>query len=154
MIGLRSNVSRIVPMAARSARQRECDADEAGWELQIRRMAKHGTRQIEPPVTVPAAATTQIMEVVSKIGRHDVLLLPRTLPIGTGDDPEDLACGRCSTIVAAGLSRTAARNRHPEGKRVVVRCTCKALNLLCGVARGSRKAGRRAGSSLPAPSAA
>ena len=122
-------------MPERASWQRERDEEEAAWEAQLRRMAKYQTREIEPAAApAPAPPVRTAMDVVSGRKRHDFLLLPRRLPIVTGSESEDLACGKCGTVIAARTSRETARRRHPEGDRLVVRCTCKALNLLCGKA--------------------
>lgn len=147
MIGLRTNLSRRPPpqMPERTARQREREADEARWEAQIRRMAAPRTREAKPVVAVclPAPSTTAL-ELASGLKRHDNLLLPKALPVIAGGDAEDLACGRCGAILASRTSRQTARSRHPAGRRLVVRCTCRALNLLWGKA-GRRRARRNEG---------
>lgn len=144
MIGLRTNASRGPPrpMPERLAGRRERDAEEARWEAQLRRMATCRPREVERIASPPAPVRTAL-DVVGGMLRHDALLLPRTLPIATGSEAEDLLCGRCGTVIAARLSREAARGRHPEGRRLVVRCTCKALNLLSG------SAGRRTSYRVP-----
>ena len=135
MIGLRTNASRGAPppLPERTARRRERDAEEARWEAQLGRMAARRPREVERIVSLPAPARTAL-DLVSRVLRHDALLLPRTLPFATGSDGEDLVCGRCGAVIAARLDREAARGRHPEGRRLLVRCTCRALNLLSGEA--------------------
>lgn len=136
MIGLTGNLSRGRPAAisGRTARQRECDAEDARWEMQIRKMTKHGMRGVEPVAAAPPAPIRTALAVVGKVKRHDLLLIPRTLPIAVGDEPEDLACGRCAKVIASGTSPASLRDRHPEGDKLIVRCTCKALNLLSATA--------------------
>lgn len=145
MIGLRTNLSRRPPpLPGPTARQREREADEARWEAQIRRLAALGTREAGPVAARLPALSTTALDLAAGMTRHDTLLLPRTLPLITGSEAEDLACGRCGAVIASRTSRQTARSRHPGGRRLVVRCTCRALNLLWGRA-GRRRAGRNAG---------
>jgi hypothetical protein len=147
MIGLRTNAARGAPplMPERVAWRRERDAEEARWEAQLGRMATRRPKEVERIVSPPAPVRTALY-VVGGMLRHDSLLLPRILPIATGSDAEDLVCGKCGAVIAARLSRAAARCRHPEGRRLVVRCTCKALNLLSGrTGKREPRARRRAG---------
>jgi hypothetical protein len=39
-------------------------------------------------------------------------------------------CGKCGDVIGSRISPATARREHPEGERLVVRCTCGALNLL------------------------
>jgi len=145
MIGLSTIASCRRPplLPGRSARQRERDAEEAGWEARLRQLPKHATRHVDPvPVSAPAPLRT-VLDLVTGVDRHDMLLIPRTLPIAVGGDGEDLACGQCACVIASGTSRASARGRYPEGDRLVVRCTCRALNLLSGQA-GPRSSFRQA----------
>jgi hypothetical protein len=113
----------------RGARERECDEEEAGWEAQLRRMAeraKYSERVLEQ-VVAPARI---VLEIVGGVTRQDSLLLPRTLPVLTGDEHENLVCGKCSEVIGFRTSAASCRRLHPEGDRVIVRCPCGALNLL------------------------
>jgi hypothetical protein len=145
MIRLRGNAAcHTPPPVGRTARQREGDADDARWAMQIMTMARHETRTIEPPVAASPAPIRTILDIVSKVKRHDMLLIPRVLPIAAGSESEDLLCGRCAGLVASGTSRKSLRQLHPEGDNLIARCTCKALNLLCSVA-GVHSGYRRTG---------
>lgn len=146
MIRLRDNASCQRPAAPveRTARQREGDVQDARWATQIRNMAKHETRTFEPRITASPSPTRTILDIVSKVRRHDMLLIPRVLPIAAGSEPEDLLCGRCAELVASGTSRKSLRQRYPEGDNLIARCTCRALNLLCSVA-GVHSGYRRTG---------
>jgi len=143
VIRLRTNPSCRAPptLTARAAWQHQ-RADEAGWEAQIRRMAKLQTREAKTAVTSAVPPIVMALVVIKAIKRLDTLLIPRDLPLAVGIDAEDLVCGGCGTIIASRISRESARRRHPEGERVVVRCSCRALNLLHGAAAPAA-AGRR-----------
>ena len=127
----------------RDAWRRECVAEEAGWEAQLRKMAGHQTRHADP-VRSRAAPLLTALQIVRLPTRHDSLLLPRSLPIFTGNDAEDLVCGKCADVIARRASPPAARCRYPEGDRLIVRCTCGALNVLGqAAANGEGSASRR-----------
>lgn len=129
-------------MLMRATRQKECDAEEARWEAQLRKMAKRESKHVEPIRAPRAVAVRSILKLVAEVTRHDALLLPRTLPLLTGADDRDLACGKCSDVIGARMTSASARSEYPEGERVIVRCTCGALNLLChtlGARGGSRR---------------
>jgi len=70
------------------------------------------------------------LPLTSRVGHRDLLLLPRTLPALTGTGLENLICGKCCALVGSRLSCRTARREHPEGSRLVIRCTCGALNLV------------------------
>lgn len=121
----------------RAARQRERAAEEAGWEAQLRRMAGRA-KYSEPAIKRVVASVRMALEIVGGVTRRDSLLLPRTLPVFTGNEHEDLVCGKCSEIIGLRASAPSCRRLHPEGDRVIVRCTCGALNLLYQVERSRR----------------
>jgi RNase P subunit RPR2 len=81
-----------------------------------------------PPVHPPCPPTR--LSLIARVTRRDQLLIPRILPALTGTGPESLACGKCSGLIVSGLTCRTARREHPEGSRLVIRCTCGALNLL------------------------
>jgi hypothetical protein len=114
----------------RAAWQRACAADEARWEAQIRRMAGHAAEGSMPPVSRGPAPIRTALEVAGGVTRRDVLIMPRTLPGFSGEENEDLVCGKCGDVIGLRISPVTARREHPEGERLVVRCTCGALNLL------------------------
>ncbi len=136
MIGLTGNLSRGAPaaIAGRTARQREADAEDARWEMQIRKMTRHSVRAADPAVAPRPAPVRTALHIVSKVRRHDMLLIPRVLPIAAGGEPQDLVCGKCAKVIASGTSPASVRRLHPEGDTLIVRCPCGALNLLCGIA--------------------
>ena len=114
----------------RAARQLECRADEARWEAQLRKLA--GRQPIaDRPVAAPRFALVRTaLELATRVSRRDALIIPRTLPAFSGNGIEDLVCGQCSDVIGMGVTLRVARREHPEGDRLVVRCTCGALNLL------------------------
>jgi hypothetical protein len=114
----------------RAAWRRRCDADEARWEAQIRKMAGHKAAESPPPVSSGPAPIRTALIVAGGVTRRDALILPRTLPTFSGDENEDLVCGKCGDVIGLGISPVTARREHPEGERLMVRCTCGALNLL------------------------
>ena len=131
MIGVRENLRGHMPppLSDRAVRLgRERAAQEAQWEAQLRKMASHKAPESRI-FSLPTPVRT-LLDVLSGRKRHDTILLPRTLPVITGSETEDLACGKCGNVIAARVSRDSVRGRHPEGDRLVVRCTCRALNLL------------------------
>jgi hypothetical protein len=114
----------------RAAWRRASDADDARWEAQIRNMADPAVEESRPPLgRIPAPIRTAL-EVAAGVTRRDVLIMPRTLPSFSGDENEDLVCGRCGDVIGFRISPVTARRKHPEGERLLVRCTCGALNLL------------------------
>jgi hypothetical protein len=114
----------------RVAWRREEAADEARWEAQLRRMPKHATRHNEPVADGPPASTHGVLEVAHGLTQFDTLLTPRTLPLFTGDEAGDFACGRCAVVIGSRTSLATVRDRHPDGERLLVRCTCGAWNVL------------------------
>jgi hypothetical protein len=140
-----------------NAARRAHSAEEARWEAQIRTMARHEPRESAPAVIALPPPVRVILPVVNGMKRHDALLIPRTLPAMTGSGGEDLACGKCGSVIASRTDREAARRRHPEGDRLIVRCTCRALNLLSPIPgiRSGYRAGQavrvHSGSRSPGP---
>ncbi len=122
-------------MLDRAARRRECDADEARWEAQLRRILKHETRHPDPVADRRLATVPRSLEVVVGVTRHDSLLIPRTLPAFIGGEREDLLCGKCSDVIGSQTTPPTARRQHPEGDRLIIRCTCGALNLISRTSR-------------------
>lgn len=116
---------------------RDCAAEEARWEAQIRMMAQMKRQERPaPPATAPAPVQTTL-DVVDGMTRYDNLVIARALPLAVGSDAEDLTCGKCGGVIAARASRETVRNRYPQGDRLLIRCSCRAINVLCG------EAGRR-----------
>jgi hypothetical protein len=113
-----------------SAWRRRCDADEARWEAQIRKMTGRAAEELKSSVASGPAPIRTALEVAIGVTRRDALIMPRTLPTFSGDENEDLVCGTCGDVIGFRISPVTARREHPEGERLVVRCTCGALNLL------------------------
>jgi hypothetical protein len=89
--------------------------------------------EMKPQEPAPAASKVTIqLEVVDGMTRYDNLIIPRALPVTMGCEDEDLACGRCGDVIASRASRDTVRRNYPQGDRVVIRCTCRALNVICG----------------------
>ena len=109
-------------------RRSECGEDELRWEKQIRALTEQRVGRIVPTIHQPCAPTR--LALTSRVTRRDHLLLPRALPALTGTGPANLVCGKCSEVIGSGLTCLAARREHPEGSRLVIRCTCGALNLV------------------------
>jgi hypothetical protein len=132
MIGMRNNRSGLTtpsPLSDEGARRRlECAADEARWAAKLRATAKTKAREPAPG----AAPVTILLDVVDGMTRYDNLIMPRALPIAVGCEGEDLACGKCGDVIASRAGRDTVRRNYPQGDRVVIRCTCRALNVLCG----------------------
>jgi hypothetical protein len=72
------------------------------------------------------------LEIVAKASARDAVLLAKTLPAFSGSETEDLICGGCGQTIAAGVSARTLRRSHPEGNRLIVRCACKAYNVVAG----------------------
>lgn len=106
----------------------ESEEEQLRWEEQIRALSRRTTARTVPSAH-PQCKPTRLA-LTSRVGHCDVLLLPRTLPALTGTGPESLICGKCSSLIGSGLGCRAARRDHPEGGRLVIRCTCGALNLI------------------------
>lgn len=127
----RSSASRFRQPAgtARSTRQREWDSDQAAWEARLRALSGRQAVEDKPMRAAPLDPT--ILQPAGRITRLDALLLPRSLPVFVGTEQGDLACAGCAAIIGRAISARTARRAHPEGDRLVVRCTCGAINLVC-----------------------
>ena len=114
--------------SAPSARQREWDDDQAAWEARLRSLAGRVASEQTAPAEPPPAPN--ILEPAGRVSRLDALLLPRSLPALVGAERGDLACGGCLEIVGRSITARTARRKHPEGDRLVLRCTCGTVNLV------------------------
>jgi hypothetical protein len=114
---------------ARSARQREWEADQAAWEAKLRKLAGRLAVEGKPASRIPHEP--RILEPAGRAKPLDALLLPRSLPALVGTEQSDLACFGCAGIIGQAITARTARREHPEGARLVARCTCGALNLVC-----------------------
>lgn len=114
----------------RAIRQHECNMDEARWEAQLRKLARRKPIEEKRPPPARPSLVQSPLELTARVTSRDVLLIPRHLPAFTGDEHQDLTCGRCSSVIGSGIALRTARREHPEGDRLVVRCLCGALNLL------------------------
>jgi hypothetical protein len=138
MIGLKDNRYRRLPrpLSAEGLRQRRDRAiEEALWEKMLSVTAT--VKPVDSPPRQTSASVRTLLDVVDGMTRYDHLVMPRALPVAVGSDDEDLACGKCAETIASRSSREAIRRDHPQGDRLVIRCTCRALNVVCG------EAGRR-----------
>jgi hypothetical protein len=127
---MKTSINAAADQIERAAWRRRSDADEARWEAQIRKMASHAAEEPRPPVSHGPVPIRTALEVAGGVTRRDALIMPRTLPTFSGDENENLVCGKCGDIIGFGISPVTARREHPEGERLVVRCTCGALNVL------------------------
>lgn len=127
---MKTSLNPAVDKFERAAWRRRCDADEARWEAQIRNMAGLAAEESRPLAGNGPAATRTALEVAGGVTRRDALIMPRTLPTFTGNENEDLVCGKCGDVIGFRISPFTARREHPEGERLVVRCTCGVLNVL------------------------
>lgn len=113
--------------AERAFRDLEWAVQQAGWEKRLRRLAaesRQAPRSFRPPRRrVPLA-------LADGFTARDALLLARPATPLVGTEQHDLACGKCGELLAEGLSARTLRRRHPEGRRLIVRCGCRALNLV------------------------
>lgn len=135
MIGIRKNQGGRTPpgLSDEGARRRREDAaEEARWEMKLRATAKRELEEPAPHIATCAAPVTTRLEVIDGMNRYDNLVIPRALPVTVGCDGEDLACGKCGDVIASRASRDTVRRNYPQGERVVIRCTCRALNVICG----------------------
>ena len=123
-----SCISNHSPRLAELPRQPVYEDDQLRWEEQIRALTTQRVAKTAPPVHTPCPPTR--LALISRVTRRDLLLVPRALPAMTGTRPANLLCGKCSELIVAGLSCRTARREHPEGSRLVVRCTCGGLNLI------------------------
>jgi hypothetical protein len=58
-------------------------------------------------------------------------IMRRITPLLSGNDDENLACGRCGAVVARSVStRTLYRQTHSKSARLLLVCACGAYNLL------------------------
>ena len=109
-------------------RRPPCEGDHLRWEEQIRTLTTQRAVKMVPPVHAPCPPTR--LALISRVTRRDLLLVPRALPAMAGGEPANLLCGKCSELIGSGLSCRTARREHPEGSRLVIRCTCGAINLI------------------------
>ncbi len=136
MIGLKTNHGAPAPCPrSREALRLERDwaADEARWEAQLRKAGRAIPMERQPAI-VRGPAVRTMLDVVDGVTRYDSLIIPRALPVTTGSEAEDLACGKCGSAIASRASRDTVRRSYPQGERLVIRCTCRALNVICGKA--------------------
>lgn len=101
---------------------------QAAWERKLRRSAAAGEWQ--RPCASPASRRPTQLALADAFSPRDTLLIASKAAPLTGSEPEDLACGKCGQILGEGFSARGLRRRHPEGRRLIVRCSCRALNLV------------------------
>lgn len=111
----------------RAFRDLDWAVQQAGWEKRLRRLAAE-TRQAPRPSR--SSRRRVPLALADGFAARDALLLARPAAPFVGPEQDDLACGKCGQLLAEGLSAHALRRRHPEGRRLIVRCGCRALNLV------------------------
>ena len=75
--------------------------------------------------------TSITLETVSEIRPGaDAHIRANRLPVMTGSDEGDLNCGKCGQAIATGTTPAAFHNKIQTDQRLVVECTCGALNLV------------------------
>lgn len=60
----------------------------------------------------------------------DAHIRANRLPVMTGEDEGDLNCGACGKAIAEGTTPAAFHNKIQTDQRLVVECTCGALNVV------------------------
>lgn len=60
----------------------------------------------------------------------DAHIRANKLPVMTGSDEGDLNCGGCGQAIAKGVSPATFHQQIQSDQRLVVECTCGALNLV------------------------
>lgn len=118
-----------VPRDLSSAERRWGEA-ERRWEAQLGKQAAHGRAMSEAAAIIRSAPARSFLQLISTATPRDALLLPRILPAFTGNEQEELLCGKCYEVIGVGVSAHSVRRRHPEGRRLMIRCLCGGLNLL------------------------
>lgn len=114
----------------KTTRQREWEEDEARWEAKLRGLASRKRDGCEPVGLMPRPIRKTSLQLAGKLTRRDALLLPRSLPSFSGNEREDFTCGKCGDVIGSQISPRTIRSQHPEGERLVIRCVCRALNVL------------------------
>jgi hypothetical protein len=69
------------------------------------------------------------------------ILVPQKLPFMTGNDPEDLACGGCGTILCSGVVTLTAKARFAAPVQLLIKCpvpACGNLNVLPSKMKGTQ----------------
>lgn len=75
--------------------------------------------------------TTIRLPVVNDPSPDRDAMLRGATPLFSGDDDENVACGRCGAVVARSMStRTLYRRTHSKSARLLLVCRCGAHNLL------------------------
>jgi hypothetical protein len=60
----------------------------------------------------------------------DAHIRANKLPVMTGSDEGDLNCGKCGMAIAEKTSSSAFHQKIQTDQRLVVECTCGALNVI------------------------
>ena len=115
------------PKRPGSFRDMDWALQQAGWEKQLRRLAADSR---PAPRTSRPLRRRVALTLADGFTPKDVLLLAKPAAPFVGPEQDDLACGKCGQTLCEGLSTRALRHRHPEGRRLIVRCGCRALNLV------------------------
>lgn len=60
----------------------------------------------------------------------DAHIRANRLPVMAGDDEGDLNCGKCGQAIATGTTPASFHKKIQTEQRLVVECTCGALNVV------------------------
>jgi hypothetical protein len=75
--------------------------------------------------------TSITLETVSEVRPGaDAHVRANRLPVMTGSDEADLNCGACGKAIATGTSPAAFHHKIQSDQRLIVECTCGALNVI------------------------
>src|SRR5688572_30708267 len=91
--------------ARERARWRRYEAeDQARWEGQLRRLANHSTGNDAPVAVSPLPVLVTVLQVVGGMMSNDALVIARSLPVLSGNEADDLLCGRCDGVIGSRIS--------------------------------------------------
>lgn len=75
--------------------------------------------------------TSITLETISEVSPGtDAHIRANKLPVMTGTDEGDLNCGNCGKAIAEGTSPAGFHQKIQTEQRLVVECTCGALNVI------------------------
>ena len=73
---------------------------------------------------------SRTMDLIEDVSESDAIITAQSLPALTGTGSEDLLCAGCGQVLAAKLNNEAITNAFRTDKRLLLRCTCGASNLV------------------------
>ena len=111
-----------------SRQERDWNLQQARWEAKLRLAA--GKQAPDRPRAPPRARRPVALTLAEKFSVRDALLIARSGDSFAGSEEEDLACGGCGAVICSGISKRSLRRTHPEGEQLIVRCPCRALNVV------------------------